>query len=114
MGSGPGTIQSVVADAADAAAPGSFLDQYDPETAFGWRLSPRCSTSRPCSARFWYCATVPFDDVPSRGAARFVDSLFGHDYRRSYAPKRSVMAVRPRPVCRRSDRGTGVPRVSRQ
>lgn len=29
--SGPGTIQSVVADAADASAPGSLLDQYDPD-----------------------------------------------------------------------------------
>jgi NAD(P)-dependent dehydrogenase (short-subunit alcohol dehydrogenase family) len=28
---GSGTIQSVVADATDAAAPGSLLDQYDPE-----------------------------------------------------------------------------------
>jgi NAD(P)-dependent dehydrogenase (short-subunit alcohol dehydrogenase family) len=28
---GPGTIQSVIADAADAAAPGSLLDQYDPQ-----------------------------------------------------------------------------------
>jgi NAD(P)-dependent dehydrogenase (short-subunit alcohol dehydrogenase family) len=29
--SGPGTIQSVVADAADASVPGGLLDQYDPE-----------------------------------------------------------------------------------
>jgi NAD(P)-dependent dehydrogenase (short-subunit alcohol dehydrogenase family) len=29
--SAPGTIHSVVADAADAAAPGSLLDQYDPD-----------------------------------------------------------------------------------
>jgi NAD(P)-dependent dehydrogenase (short-subunit alcohol dehydrogenase family) len=29
--SGPGTIRSVVADAADAVSPGSLLDQYDPD-----------------------------------------------------------------------------------